>query len=204
MQQNIIFKNVGGKIYIIGKDSLTFDSFLKSLKSRLEKLYIKDDLLRTNVVIDIKNISLDCKQILNLFDVLAMYGNIFVSKIIYNERLTKNIILHEGNIRAGEIKLFSNNTLLIGNINKGSKVIVNGNLYVIGKVSGMVEMKNITNKLMAASIDNAFVKICSFEKQILGTSENGVIKIEQNKMIEEGFMDRRDRIYGKSNCSYIW
>lgn len=204
MQQNIIFKNEGGKIYIIAKDDLNYEGFVKSLKNRLEKLYIKEDLLKTNVVLDIKNISLDARQILNLFDVLSMYGYIYINKIIYSSKTVKNIILHEGNIRAGEVKFFSNNTLLIGNINKGAKVIVDGNLYVIGKVNGMVEMKNISNRLMASNIENAYVKICSYEKQIYGSLENGVIKIDKNLLLEEKFMDRRDMTYDTCNCSYIW
>ena len=69
VQQNIIFKNEGGKIYIIAKDELNYDGFIKSLKNRLERLYIKEDLLKTNVILDIKNISLDAKQILNLFHI---------------------------------------------------------------------------------------------------------------------------------------
>lgn len=204
MQQNIIFKNEGGKIFVIVKDNLTYDGFIKSLKNRLERLYIKEDLLKTSVVLDIRNIALDVKQILNLFDVLSMYESIYISKIIYKEKNTKNIILHEGNVRAGEVKLFTNNTLLIGNINKGGKIIVSGNLYVIGKVSGSVEMKNVCNKLMASNIDNAYIKICSYEKQIHGNLENGVIKIDKNEMLEEKFTDRRDMVYGASNCSYIW
>lgn len=204
MEQDIIFKNENGKIYIIAKDNLTYESFIKSLKNRLERLYFKDDLLRTSAIIDIKNISLDTRKILNLFDVLSMCENIYVSKIIYSEKKNKNIILHEGNIRAGEVKLFSNNTLLIGNINKGGKVIINGNLYVIGKVSGDVEMKNVTDKLMASNIDKAHIKICSYEKQFEEILENGVIKINKDSLIEEKYVDGRGGIYGKSNCNYIW
>lgn len=204
MQQDILFKNIDGNITIIANENLTFDRFLESLKNRLERLYIKDDLLKTNVVLDIKKISLDSKQILSLFDVLSTSENIFISKIIYNEKNKKNIILYEGNVRSGEIKMFSNNALLIGNVNKGAKVIVNGNLYVIGKVSGTIEFKNVTNKLMSSSIDSAYIKICNYEKQIEDTLENSSIGIENKEIVVEKFIDRRDRNHGKSNCSYIW
>jgi len=203
MQQDLLFKNIDGKITILANENLSFEKFIEALKNRLERLYIKDDLLKTNIILNIKNIELDSKRILNIFDILSAYENIYIDKIIYNEKINKNIILHERNIRAGEIKMFSNNTLLIGNINKGAKVIVNGNLYVIGRVSGMLEFKNINNKLMSASVDNAYIKICAYEKQIEGIRENIVVKIEKNEIVEEGFIDRRERIYGKSNCSYI-
>lgn len=204
MQQTVMFKNIDGKVTIMAQDNLSFESFLISLKNRLERLYIKDDLLKSNVVLDIKNISLDTKKILSIFDVLAAYGNIYIDKIIYNDNKAKNIILHEGNIRAGEVKMFSSNTLLIGNINKNSKVIVNGNLYVIGRVSGNIEFKNIKNKLYASNISSLHVKICSLDKNIDIEKENTIIEVKENQIIESDFVDRREKIYGKSNCSYIW
>jgi len=204
MQQELIFKNIKGKVNIIANDNLNFDKFIKILKTRLERLYIKEDLLKTDVILDIRKISLNTKEILNIFDVLASFENIYVSKIIYNENNKKNIILHEGNIRAGEIKFYSSNVLLIGNVNKGAKIIVNGNLYVIGKVCGTIEFKNINNKLMTSCIDNAFIKICSIEKQFDYVIENVSIRLDNLEIIEEKFMDRRERNYGKSNCSYIW
>lgn len=204
MQQSVTFKNIDGKITILAQENLSFESFIKALKNRLDRLYIKDDLLKSNVVLNIKNISLDSKKILSIFDVFAEHESIYLNKIIYNEDRAKNIVLHEGNIRAGEIKLFTTNTLLIGNINKDAKVIINGNLYVIGKVSGYIEFKNINNKLLASNVSSLYVKMCSFNKKIEEARENVVIKVEDNQIVENNFVDRRDKNYGKSNCSYIW
>ena len=204
MNQNIIFKNIEGKITIVANNNASFESFLTTLKNRLDKLYIKDDLLKSNVTLDIRNIELNAKKILNIFDVLSSHGFMYVNKIIYKEEKNKNIILYEGNIRGGEIKLFPNNVLIIGNINKGAKVIVNGNLYIIGKVNGSIEFKGINNKLMASSIEDSIVKICSLEKNIEGLIENVSIMIDEDSIIEQKFMDRREKKYGKSNCSYIW
>lgn len=204
MQKNIIFKNINGKVTIIANNNLNYDSFIKSLKDRLDKLYIKDDLLKANIVLDIRNIELDSKKILAVFDVLADYQCFYINKIIYKESKNKNIVLHEGNIRAGEVKLFTSNTLLIGNINKGSTVIVYGDLYVIGKVNGNIQFKNIHNKLMCANVSDAFIKICNLEYMVNGENDNVVIKAQDDRIVEENFKDRRDKIYGKSNCSYIW
>lgn len=204
MQQDIIFKIIDDKVNIIATSELSYDKFLQSLKKRLDNLYIKDDLLKANIILDIRNISLDAKKILSIFDVLAVHENIYINKIIYKESNNKNIILHEGSIRGGEIRLFSSNTLLIGNINKGAKVIVNGDFYVIGKICGMLEFKGINNKLMAASVEDVFIKICALEKKFEGIKENITIRVEGNEIIEENFMDRREKRYGKSNCGYIW
>ena len=202
--QDLLFKNINGKVNIIVNEKFNFNQFIECLKRRLDRLYIKDDLLKGNVILDIRNISLDAKQILSLFDVLAGYENILISKIIFKEKENKNIILYEGNIRGGEIRLFSHNALLIGNVNKGAKVIVNGNLYVIGKVNGLIEFKNINNKLYASNIDNAYIKICNIEKQIEGNLDNFLFSLIDNQIVEETFIDRRERVYGKGNCSYIW
>lgn len=204
MLHDLLFKNINDKLHIIINDQYNFNKFIEVLKNRLERLYIKDDLLKANAVLDIHNINLNTKQILTIFDTLASFENLFLDKIIYKENTSKNIILHEGNIRGGEIKLFDKNTLIIGNINKDSKVIVNGNLYVIGKVSGIVEFKSNMNKLYASSIDGCFVKICSVEKQFNEKIENSLISLVNNQITEEKFMDRREKIHGKSNCSYIW
>lgn len=204
MSQDILFKNVNDKVTIVAEYNLSFDNFVDRLKNRLEKLYIKDDLLKSNVVLDIRNIELDSKRILKIFDVLEQYGFIYVDKIIYKENKRNSLLLHEGNIRAGEIRLFTNNTLIIGNINKGAKVMVNGNLYVIGKVNGTIEFKGINNKLIASSVENASIKICALEKYVEGNKENISISIEENEIIENKFMDRSERLYGKSNSCYIW
>lgn len=204
MEQDVIFKNIDNKINIIVNDKLSFDSFIDSLKKRLEKLYIIDKLLKTNVTLDIHNIPLTAKEILQIFDVFQSFGTIYINKIIYKENNSKNIILHEGNIRAGDIKIFPNNTLLIGNINANSKIIVNGNLYVIGKVNGSVELKGLNSKLVASSINKAVIKICSYEMKVEEEIVNSVIKIVENEITSEGFIDRREKIYGKSNCSYLW
>ena len=204
MEKDVIFKNIDNKINIIVNDKLSFNSFINSLKKRLEKLYIMDNLLKTNVTLDIHNIPLTAKEILQIFDVFQSFGSIYINKIIYKEETNKNIILHEGNIRSGEIKIFSNNTLLIGNINMGSKVIVNGNLYVIGKVNGYVLLKGASNKLVASCISNSLIKICKYEKEIHEEITNSILKVENNGISCEGFIDRREKIYGKSNCSYIW
>lgn len=204
MQQDIIFKKIDNRITIIVNENLSFQSFIETLKKRLEHLYIKDNLLKTNVTLDIHNIPLSSKEILQLFDVFQISENIFINKIIYKENVKKNIILHEGNIRAGEIKFFSSNTLLMGNINISSKVIVNGNLYVIGKVNGSVEIKGKDNKLVASSISNSTVKIGNIEKHIENEIINSVLKKDNEMIIDEKFIDRRESIYGKGNCSYIW
>lgn len=204
MEQDVMFKNIDNKINIIVNDKLSFNNFIDSLKKRLDKLYIKDNLLKTNVTLDIHNISLSSKEILQIFDVFQSFGSIYINKIIYREEVNKNIILHEGNIRSGEIKIFHNNTLLIGNINIGSKVIVNGNLYVIGKINGNVELKGINNKLVASSINNALIKICKCELLVDEEIKNSILKVVNDEVVSEGFIDRRERIYGKSNCSYIW
>ena len=116
----------------------------------------------------------------------------------------KKIIMHEGNIRGGEIKMFPSNALIIGNINKGAKVIIHGDLYVIGKVNGYVEFKGINNRLMASHIEEAYVKICGIDKNIDERKENVTIKIDNGLIVEENVSDRRENKYGKSNCSYIW
>lgn len=204
MNQNIIFRNKEDKIIIMVNPNISFNAFLNELKNRLDRLYIKDDLLKANAVLDISNIKLDTKKILNIFDVLATHESIYIDKILYKQEKNQSIVLHEGNIRCGEIRLFTTNTVIIGNINKGSKVIINGNLYVIGKVNGNVEFKGIKNKLMTSNIEGSLIKICSLERQFEEIKENVSIKISGNSIIDEKFIDRREKVYGKSNCSYIW
>ena len=62
MSQDILFKNINDKVMIVAEHNLSFDNFIDRLKNRLERLYIKDDLLKSNVVLDIRNIELDSQK----------------------------------------------------------------------------------------------------------------------------------------------
>lgn len=204
MQKDIIFKNIDGMVTIIANRFLSFDVFIDALKNKLDKLYIKGDLLRSEIVLDIGNLQLNPKKILNIFDVFATHNCMYIRKIIYKKIDDKRIILYEGNVRAGQTKMFTTNTLLIGNVNKDSKIIVQGDLYVIGKINGNIEFKGINNKLMASNIEDAYLKFCSYEKKIDCLKENIIFFVNEGQICEQGFIDRRERQYGKSNCSYIW
>ena len=106
-------------------------------------------------------------------------------------------------LRAGEVKVFNKSVLLIGTINKGSKVIIDGNLYVLGKICGDVEIKDRCNKIYCECIYNSLVKIGDIYQIYTSELYDQIIYLKEDKIINCNYRIG-DNSNGKSNSSYIW
>ncbi|HHU59402.1 TPA: hypothetical protein GXZ34_00560, partial [bacterium] len=147
MDEIVIFEAIDKKLIFTINDKVNYEIALDTLRSKLEGLYLKEKLKDKTLEIDVLERELNNKEVLMLFDVFSGYEDIVVQCIKSVKKAKKELMLHEGSIRAGEVKFFKTNTLLVGNINKGAKVIVNGNIYVIGKVQGEIEVRYSHNKI---------------------------------------------------------
>ena len=204
MNSCLTIKKINNDITIYANSKLNFNAFIDALKKKLGFLYIKKELLNEYFILDISNIELDSRKIINIFDVFADFENILLKKVIFKKNNVKNISLYEGNIRSGEVKLFPNNTLVIGSINSNGKIIVNGNLYVLGSIMGCVELKSLNNAIYASKINNASIKICQYSKVVDIELLNKKIFIKDETIIIDDISNKGEHVYGKSNCSYIW
>lgn len=198
----ILFKVKDNKLNICVDDNLTNKEFLKQLKERLQKLIVVKDTLTHNVILNIENRKLDNREILEMFDILNDFNGFYLTKINCKKLGKDGISIYKGNIRGGQIRVFNKSLILIGVINKGSKVIVNGNLYVLGKINGEIELKSKDSKIYCESINESLVKIGDIYKYYNEELFSKEIYYE-NKIIKERDYKKGEMINVKSNSCYI-
>ena len=92
--------------------------------------------------------------------------------------------------------------LLIGNINKGARVILDGNLYVLGRINGDIELKSEEYKIYCESINNSLVKIGSIYEIFTNELRDQMISVFDNK-IKNSEYRIGEQNNGKSNSCYI-
>ena len=150
----------------------------------------------------IENRKLDNREILELFDLLNEFNGFYVTKINCKKLGKDGISIYKGNVRAGQIKSFNKSLILVGVINKGGKVIVNGDLYILGKVNGEVEIKSKESKIYCEVMKESLVKIGDIYKYYSDTLLSKEIYLEDNSIKERDYK-KGEILNGKSNSCYI-
>ena len=176
--------------------------FLELLKWRLEKLLVIKDSLRQNVVLNIEDRYLDNREILTLFDILSGVNLFCLSKVICKNKSKQNLMIHKGNIRGGQIRFFEKSLLIVGNIHSGSKVIVNGDLFVLGKVCGSVELKDKEGHIYLEDMEDSVINIGGVYKAYNEEVFSKEIYLERNQIKERDYK-KGEICYGKSNSCYV-
>ena len=157
--KEILFKVKDNKLHIVVDEELKNDEFLFLLKKRLQRLMVLKNDISKEVVLDLSNRRLNNREILQLFDILNDYNMFCLGKVICKNSNKDNLSIYKGNIRSGQVRLFNGSALIVGTINKGARVIVNGDLYVLGRVNGDIELRSLDSRVYCQSIYNSLVKI---------------------------------------------
>lgn len=200
--KEITFKIKDNKLNIIVDSDLSNNEFLSLLKERLERLVVLRDSLRKEVILNIENRYLNNREILQLFDILNDVNVFYLSKVICKNKARQNLMIYKGNLRGGQIRFFDKSLLLVGSLNKGSKIIVNGDLYVLGSINGDIEIKDKEGKIYCENITNSLVKIGGIYKLYSEVLQSKEIYLKDDKIIEKDY--KKGEVYnGKSNSCYI-
>lgn len=201
--KDITFKVKDNKLHILIDDSLTNNEFLSILKDKLERLLVLNDSSNKEVILSMANRSLNNREILQLFDILNEVEIFFLSKVICKNKNKESLMIYKGSFHAGQIRFFENSALIVGNINKGSKVIIHGDLYVLGKINGDIELKDDKGKIYCECINNSLVKIGAVYKLYSEELNSKEIYLNDNKIIERDY--KKGEINNvKSDSCYIW
>ena len=195
--------NKEDKMFVSVDGKLSNREFLESFKNKLERIFFINKNNRKEIILDISSRELNNKEILELFDILDNENKYFISKINCLKKLKEQISIVKGDIRSGEIRVCHNSLLLVGNVNRGGKLIVEGNLYVLGKINGDIDIFDIESKIYCESIYNSFVKIGQYYKIYTYELIDQVIEVSDKKITNKKYR-KEESVYGKSNCSYIW
>lgn len=190
------------KLIISINPKITTQEFLKIIKNKLENIMIIKEKAKKEVVLNLKDRNLDNREILQLFDIFNELEIFYLSKVICNNKFKDNLIIYKGNFRGGQTRFFPNSALIVGTINKGSKVIVNGDLYVLGKLEGEVELKSRESRLYCENINNCLVKIADTYRLYSEDLFDKEIFLDDKKIIERDYK-RGEINYVKSNSSYL-
>ena len=200
--EGILVENKNNKLKIYVDEKLSNKKCIMGIKDKLDNIFVYSK-SRKEIVIELYSRDFTNKEILELFDIFESMDNFLITKISCHKKLKEEITIVKGNIRNGQIKIYDRSVLLIGSINSGAKIMVNGNLYVLGRVYGEIEIKNKESKVYCENIYNALVKI------------GGRYKIYTDSMFDQCIYLDNDEIKNidykigdisnvKSNSSYIW
>ena len=200
--KEIIFKLKDNKLHILVDSKLSNKEFLIKFKERVEKLFVIRSEVMNDVILNINDRTLNNREILELFDILNETEVFYLSKVNCKNIAKESIVIYKGNLRGGQARFFDKSLLLVGGVNKGSKIVVNGDLYVLGRLEGDVELKDKHGKIYCESIYNSLVKIGDIYKLYTQELIDKKICIENGEIIEKDY--KREEIYnGKSNSCYI-
>lgn len=200
--KDIIFKVKDNKIHIIVDKNISNKEFLLSFKERIEKIFVLKEELAKEVVLEINQRKLANREILQLFDILNEHNIFYLGKVVCQSNYKNSLIIYKGSLRSGQKRFYKDSVLIVGNINQGSKVIVNGDLYVLGKVMGEIEMKDSESKIYCEHIENCLVKIMGAYKLYTEAKEDKIIYLNKGIIMDK---DYREGEMGsvKSNSCYI-
>ena len=200
--KEVIFKVKDNRLNIIVDEDLSNEEFLELLKNRLQRLIVLRDTATKDVVLNLSNRTLNNREILQLFDILNDANIFYLGKVICKNNNKDRLVIYKGNFRGGQSRFFENSALIVGCINPGSRVIVSGDLYVLGRINGDIELKNHDSKLYCENICNSLVKIGDVYKLYDLELNDKEIYLNGDK-IEERDYKKGEKLSGKSNSCYI-
>lgn len=94
-------------------------------------------------------------------------------------------------IHSGEVLEINQDTLIIGQINPGAIVRFTGKLYVMGRVSGLVEGLNARSKVSGLYFKDAHIRINGISRQNYTSYELTMLYYKDNEI----FLDKGDMVY---------
>ena len=200
--EGILVENKNNKLKIFVDEKLSNKKCIMALKYKLDNIFVYAK-TRKEIIIEFYSRSFTNKEVLELFDIFESMDNFLITKINCNKQIKEEITILRGNIRNGQVKVCEKSVLLIGTINKGAKIIVNGNLYVLGRLYGDVEIKNKGSKIYCESIYNALVKIGGTYKLYTDEIFDQCIYLDDSEIKNVDYKIG-DISNVKSNSSYIW
>ena len=175
---HIKVKGVNNHLVFVLDDNQDFNSLMNELESLLESPLLKSDGYYPRAFFDFKSRILSIHELLRLLDLL----------------FSKQVLLFDGinkTVHAGEILELDQDALIIGQVNPGAIVRFKGKLYVMGRVSGLVEGLNARAKISGQFFKNAHVRINGVSRRNYTSYELTMLYYKDNEI----FLDKGDMIY---------
>lgn len=169
MQDAAVLKGTKDGYELVLDERASLDEIFVSLNKLLDNLKTQTASTKPNVVnFDVltgKRLwSAEDRQ--SLEKTFANYDNFSIHKVI-SEVITieradqireqENVHVVDRTIRNGQDVIIEGDVLFLGTVHQGGKLFVSGNLYVMGKVEGIIQAgyPNFENKLIIGDVHNA-------------------------------------------------
>lgn len=189
---HIKVKGVNNHLVFVFDDSQEFNTLLNELESLLESPLLKSDGYYPKAFFDFKSRILTVHELLRLLTLLfekqvLLFDGINMAKI---EKKNKIRVLNK-TVHAGEVLELDQDTLIIGQINPGAIVRFKGKLYVMGRVSGLVEGLNSKSKISGQYFKDAHIRINGVSRHNYTSYELTMLYYKDSQI----FLDKGDMIY---------
>lgn len=189
---HIKVKGVNGHLVFVLDDNQEFNSLIEELESLLESPLLKSDGFYPRAFFDFKSRILRACELNQLLDLLFDKQVLLFGGINVNKKKPKNEIkIINKTIHSGEVLQIDQDTLIIGQINPGAVVRFSGKLYVMGRVSGMVEGIGANAKISAQCFKNAHIRINGISRHSYTSFELTMLYYKDSEI----FLDKGDMIY---------
>ena len=190
MNENIIFKASKNKLIVVfndGKKNFNFNEVRNSFCERLdksEKFFCGKNKIDFDIEFKGYDFSSEQKEKLtSIFydkikvDVDLPKKNFEVKKdseTVGNDDLKS--IVYKNSLRSGQFLHYDGNVILIGDVNSGAEIVATGNIFVMGKVKGMLHAGANGNKNCIITALNIFATQIRIADIISCIPEEKIIK----------------------------
>lgn len=191
MNENIIFKASKNKLIVVfndGKKNFNFNEVRNSFCERLdksEKLFCGKNKIDFDIEFKGYDFSSEQKEKLTSIFYDRVGINMDISKKNDKEKLengevmdNKDLksIVYKNSLRSGQFLHYDGNVILIGDVNSGAEIIATGNIFVMGKVKGMLHAGANGNKNCIITALNIFATQIRIADIISCIPEDKIIK----------------------------
>ena len=180
---HIKVKGVNNHLVFVLDDNQDFNSLMNELESLLESPLLKSDGYYPRAFFDFKSRILSIHELLRLLDLL------FSKQVLLFDGINMAKVEKKNKIKV--ILELDQDALIIGQVNPGAIVRFKGKLYVMGRVSGLVEGLNARAKISGQFFKNAHVRINGVSRRNYTSYELTMLYYKDNEI----FLDKGDMIY---------
>ena len=190
MNENIIFKASKNKLTVVfndGKKNFNFNEVSNNFCERLdksEKLFCNKDKIDFDIEFKGHDFSNEQKEKLTsiFYDKIKM--DVDLHKKNFEVKKNNDVaddgnlksIVYKNSLRSGQFLHYDGNVILIGDVNSGAEIVATGNIFVMGKVKGMLHAGINGDKNCIITALNIFATQIRIADVISCIPENKIIK----------------------------
>lgn len=193
MEMLIKVKGVNDQLVFMMDEHAKFHKLMDELESLLEKPMFQNSGYFPKAFFDFKG------RFISDFEIKELLHILFKKQVVVFDGIapiqppsSSKMLVIQRTIHAGEHLILDQDALITGHINPGGIVTFTNKLYVLGKVSGMVEGLNSYSSVNGQCFDHAHVRINGTSRHDVTSFELSVLYYRDSKI----YLDKGEIMYG--------